>query len=197
MKALGYILTVLAATAASGAARAFDTVSSPLPLFAQDGQSALTSGSIFKSFYSGSDFSFASGWGLRGQPAGSRYFGYTHTFKNKVFADVQTRTGYMPLMGGGTVLGYDFSSVRLKTGYSMGRFQPFLAASVSVAAPQQLNALTFRPFGGASNGLNTATVGTRSFATVTAGFNYKVTNNLSFGAAVSVTNTNGNTGPRW
>ncbi|MCC2099247.1 MAG: hypothetical protein KDJ29_20325 [Hyphomicrobiales bacterium] len=197
MKPIRCILSAMMIAGAPAAALAFDSLSSPLPLFAQDGQPAFASGSIFKGFYSGSDFSFAGGGGLRGLPSETRYFGYRHTFKNKVFADVKTRSGFMPVMGGGSVLGYDFSSVRMKTGYSFGRFQPFIAASVSVAAPQQFDALTFKPFGGASNGLNSAAAGTRSLATVTAGFNYKVTNNLSFGAAVSVTGASGDTGPRW
>ena len=201
MKLTPYTIGLVFLASLATPALAFQPVSGPsptgLPLFAQTYGDSVSGKSPFKGFYAGEDFSFMGGSGLRGQKAGTQFFGYKHTFKNKIFADIQTRSGYQPLLGGGSTLGYDFSSVRLKTGYSFGRFRPFVASSFGVAAPERLDALTFAPFGSSPAGLNSAAAGTRSFATVSAGFDYKITNNLSFSAAVTVGTNNVNSGPRW
>ena len=197
MKQMRYSLGLILLTGMVSPVLAFQPVSGPLPMFAQSPEMGVSVESPWKGFYSGSDFSFMGGTGLRGQEAGSSYFGYKHTFKNKVFADIQTRSGYQPLLGGRSVVGYGFTSMRLKAGYDLGRFRPFIGTSFAVTSPERMDALTFSPFGGAPAGLNSAAVGARSFATVSAGFDYKITNNLSFSAAVSVGSNSGSVAPRW
>ena len=176
-------------------ALAFDTRSSTLPAFAQQPFAVQGEEALKGKFYSGiepfrlsmhGDFVRAFGQGIGNAPGAVSYAGYYRAFKNKSFADIRVRSGFAPSVSlGNSAGGYDFTSVNLKAGYNLGRFQPFVMARFGAANSNGFRGAGFIPNDNAARYFFSGPQTSASFVQVGAGFNYAVTNNITLGVAVS------------
>ncbi len=175
----------------AGCASAFESRTVNLPVFAQHPFSIHEDEALKGKFYSGVEpfgLSMHGGFGraFGAPPRQTAYSGYYRAFRNKSFTDIRVRSGYAPaLLSGGTARGYDFTTVDLKAGYNLGRFQPFLIARVGAANSRAFRGVGFAP---GDNGYQALFGGPRasaSFVQVGAGFNFAVSPNVSLGFSVS------------
>lgn len=119
-------------------------------------------------------------------PAGVGGFnpGYDFRIGQKYLLGVETKTG-IEATGGllGFASGFDASRTTMKFGYDMGSFKPFVMSSFTEVRPAfGMNAFSTTaavPSGGSPFAPSTRT------STVGAGFDYAVTDKLSFGVTVS------------
>ncbi|MDE2363267.1 MAG: hypothetical protein KGM42_11365 [Hyphomicrobiales bacterium] len=114
--------------------------------------------------------------------------GYDYRIGQKYLVGVQTTTGFAATSGLlGLAPGFDASRTSMKFGYDMGRFKPFVMSSFTNVGP------TFGMNSFAAGFSGAAPTAGAPFAarvsTVGAGFDYAVTNNLSFGVSVSASQT--------
>ena len=87
--------------------------------------------------------------------------------------------------------GFGYSASNAKFGYDLGRFKPFVAASFSeLRAP----AVGANPFAAGGAGFSNALSGAAKTTTVGAGFDYAITDKLSFGMSVSASQTSAGRG---
>ena len=116
--------------------------------------------------------------------------GYDFRIGPKYLVGVETTTAFAATSGLlGYSSGFDASRTTMKFGYDMGRFKPFVMSGYTQIGPSF--GAPFAAFGGAGA---VPTVGapfaaTAHAATVGAGFDYAVTNNLSFGMSLQATQT--------
>lgn len=129
------------------------------------------------------------------------YSGYTHKFSNDVYLSVRGGSGYSPFGGlgsnfaasGNGLSGFEFATTQFRLGYDMGRLKPYVTGSFAVATPVYGNALA--PPGTSLNTMLNPPGNTRSVTSLGAGFDFAVTNRLSFGVGVAVHNVNGGATP--
>lgn len=127
------------------------------------------------------------GWGTRGGFGAAVDVGYDRAFANHLVLGVEGATGYTPFSFANSRHGFDFARLDGQLGYDMGRVMPFVTAGVVVLKPDlrlrsgSLNA------GESLNALVNGTANAQAAATVGAGVDYALTNNLHVGVAVSVT----------
>ena len=165
-------------------ALAFEESSMSLPAFAASPQFSERVTSPWSAF-SNDGFSFS-----RTAPAGfagGKSVSFSQTFGKNLVLGVTATSGYsQSLFSGGTALGYDFSSTSVRVGYNMGRLTPFVTANSAFALPNLPGAGNFSfPGNSQTNAIASGAPGGKSFTSVGAGFDYAITNNLSFGIAVS------------
>jgi hypothetical protein len=117
---------------------------------------------------------------------GDAFAGYSHEFANNIVVGIDGITGFTSgSFRPGPSAGYDFAGASVKVGYDMGRLMPFVTTSVALAKPR----LGSHPgFAGATESMNDLLNGSSHLSTLTsvgAGFDYAITNRLSFELAVT------------
>lgn len=185
-------LAIVAATMAT--AQAFETRT--LPLLAQDrpafaGSEPSLTGDFWKGRYFGhTDFSLAPS-GIGSIVTNRSFSSFGKTFDDKSFVAMRSSSGFLPTLAGpGLARGYQFSSTQLKAGYNLGRFRPYVTANFSSLRADRIGGGAVSLPGTFYNPANTG-VNTQSFATIGAGVDFAITNNLSVGVGVSVGATSG------
>lgn len=157
----------------------FEIVQSPLPAFASGDQGlSFATGT----FVEREPFSFTP-FGPFGMASSFSRSGYDMKFANKITLGVRSGTGYLSSpfasgMLGGPTGGFNLSSTSVRLGYDYGRLKPYVAVDT-------LTSRSAFASPGASWNSPLTTQNEQSAARVSAGFNYSVTNNLSFGVGVS------------
>jgi opacity protein-like surface antigen len=180
-----------------GEARADDQVKTDaaptpqLPVFAANSQQAL---SPWTGLYAGTDI-FAvsrSGKGAKGVVGGGAFIGYNREFDNNLVLGIEASTGFAPgalqRSAYGRFNGFDYAAAKVKVGYDMGQFLPYLTAGVAIAKPDFGSHSGYVGLTNSFNDLLGSSGGARTFGMVGAGVDYKVTNNLTVGVAVSAGN---------
>jgi opacity protein-like surface antigen len=110
--------------------------------------------------------------------------GYDFRIGQKFLVGVDTKTGFAATDGlFGFAPGFDASRTSMKFGYDMGRFKPFVMSSFTDIRPS-FGAVSFSGIG-APPGVATPFAPSAKVSTVGAGFDYAVTDKLSFGVSVS------------
>jgi opacity protein-like surface antigen len=146
--------------------------------------------SIWNGAYVGTGVTFAATKGRKGQFGGDVFAGYDRRFDNNFVIGVRFDTGYSPLLNPtGLYQGVDFALGEVKVGYDFGRVTPYAFAGGGVAratafsSPLPDAATTMNGAFGAGPGFGVATVG--------AGLDYRITNNLTIGVQARVVNSPG------
>jgi opacity protein-like surface antigen len=167
-------------------AAAADVAPAPsLPLFAQTAQTEPQEPSVWSGLSIGSEFFAISGKGVRSGVGGDGFIGYNHAFANDVVVGVQTSAGYSPsLSRWSAAQGFDFASTNVKFGYDIGRFTPFVTADVVLAKPDRIGRGYTTPTDSVNN-LFDSSAGVKALGTVSAGFDYAITDALTVNVAVS------------
>jgi opacity protein-like surface antigen len=134
-------------------------------------------------FYMGSEMSVLSGKHVRNGVGAAAYGGYRARLDNSVIVAIEAGAGRTPLLTRQGWQSANFGFARAKVGYEMGRLTPYVTATGAFArvdnrfgaptAPDAVNAL----FSGEGR--------LRSAASVGAGFDYRINNNLSVGLSVN------------
>ena len=110
--------------------------------------------------------------------------GYDFRIGQKFLVGVDSRTGFAATDGlFGFAPGFDASRTSMKFGYDMGRFKPFVMSSFAEFRPT-IGAASFAG-AGAPPGVATPFAPSAKLSTVGAGFDYAITDKLSFGMSVS------------
>ncbi len=182
-------LALLTLCALGTPARAEDARSSGLPLFAATPGLTTNGDSFWKGLYAGTEVFALSRKGAKGQAGGGAYIGYDRLFSNNLVLGVRASAGYSPaLFQRNSFSGYDYATASVKAGYNMGRLTPYVTAGAVLAKPTTFG---FGTTGESINGVFGGGGTTKTFATVGAGFDYAVTNKLTVGVGVSVSNNRG------
>jgi outer membrane immunogenic protein len=178
---------VLAGLAALCASAKADEASAPtLPSLALNPEAS----SPWTGLYVGSEVTATFAKGSKPGFGGAAYAGYNHEFSNNLVLGVQGATGYAPsLFGHGR--GFDFAETSVKAGYDMGRFMPYVTASVVLAKPNTFGVPAYTGAADSMNSLFSSGGDLRAFGTVGAGFDYAINNNLSVGMEVRAGTGNG------
>ncbi len=157
-----------------------------LPILALDPQPAP---SIWSGFHVGTEvFAISGSRGVKGGFGGAVEAGYDHEFANNIVLGVEGSTGFTPYhLLNSRVRGFDYAAVDAKLGYDMGRLMPFVTAGVVLAKPNTGPGLGSFAADQSFNNLFNNSSGLKGAATVGAGVEYAVTNNLHVSVAVSVT----------
>ena len=115
-------------------------------------------------------------------------FGYDHRIGGKYLFGMEQKTGFE---AGGDLLGiasgFNFSRTNMKFGYDMGSFKPYVSASFADTRGPAFGVNVFA----APPDAATPFAFTSSATTVGAGFDYAITDKLSFGMSVSATQVSG------
>ena len=194
--AVAFALCGISGTAlAAGTPDTGDITQPALPTFALSAPPEQPS--PWTGLYVGSEvFGVSGGKGIRGGFGGSGFAGYDREFDNGVVVGVQGNAGYAPgLLKHSAITGFNFASTDVRVGYDMGRLMPFVTAGVGFAKP---NVRSLGGYTGAANSANdlfNSRGDLRSFATVGAGFAYKVTDKLTVELAVQAFHGNGIVAP--
>lgn len=114
--------------------------------------------------------------------------GYGYRIGGKYLFGMEQKTG---LAAGGDMLGlasgFGFSRTNVKFGYDMGAFKPYMSASFAETRGPAFGANVFA----APPDAATPFAFTSSATTVGAGFDYAITDQLSFGMSVSASQVSG------
>ena len=184
-------LGTLAVQALAVQARAQETHSPALPLFATAPGLATKAPSFWQGFYAGTELFAISRKGAKGQTGGGGYIGYNHPFTNNVVVGLKAGAGYAPsLYQRSGVSGFDYASTSVKLGYDLGRLMPYVTAGAVIARPTSFGG----GFGSTSESINSLTGpggGAKTFATIGAGFDYALTSKITVGVGVSAGNGRG------
>ena len=177
-----------AATSVSGQAQTLSTAS--LPSFASNPQAFAPGAANWNALIPAQGFySFSSG-GAGSNSSYGAFGGYAHKFSNNVFLDIRGGSGYAPtLFQRQGMQGFDYASTQFKIGYDLGRVRPYISGNFGVANPVSNN--PFALPGSNFNAVMNPMQGQRSFTSVGTGFDIAVTNKLSFGAGVYISQSRG------
>ncbi len=181
-------LIMIALCSGVTAVHAWDAPASRLPLFAStDSAPELTSSFWLGARMISGPFAFSQTM-LNMQGGSGNFAGYNHVFANKTFMSVTSGAGFTS-----SVNGHDFTSARVKFGYDMGRFRPYVTADALVTHPKPFAAQFGLPNEYYNGPLGPPGLNARnnSFVSAGAGFDYALTNKISIGVGVSVSNGNG------
>lgn len=109
---------------------------------------------------------------------------YDFRIGKNLLVGVDTKTGFAATDGlFGFAPGFDAARTSMKFGYDMGRFKPFVMSSFAEFRPT-IGAMSFAGAGGPP-GIATPFAPSAKVSTVGAGFDYAITDKLSFGMSVS------------
>ena len=174
---------LLAVASASAPALAFEFVRSPLPMMAANPQGFAGSASGWTAIEPAAGFTPFSVYGGLGMAGRSGFSGYKLDLGNKLSVNLNSGGGYAGFASG-PAGGYQFSSTNVQFNYDMGRFRPFVAFGVANVRPGMAGGFLpgADPVANFLNGQQPQ----RNFTSASAGFNFAVTNNISFGAAVTM-----------
>ena len=185
MQLTGAGLFTLGALAFCGFARAAEAPTDPLPTFARAPDAATDAASPWNGMYIGSEIFASIGRGSRGHVGGGGYLGYNREFDNKLVLGVEAGAGFSPAaFQRGPYGGYDYAKANVKLGYDMGRWMPFVTAGVGLAKSTAFSG-TFASTGDSINNLFGPSSNTKTFTSLGAGVDYKLTDKLTIGVAVS------------
>jgi opacity protein-like surface antigen len=165
------LLAALLTTAVAPGAQALEAWP-PLPSLALNPQAPAPG---WSGFYMGSEMSVLSGKHVRNGVGAAAYGGYRARLDNNVIVAIEAGAGRTPLLTRQGWQSANFGFARARVGYEMGRLTPYVTAAGMLAptAPDAVNAL----FSGEGR--------LRSAASVGAGFDYRINNNLSVGLSVN------------
>lgn len=180
----GIALAALAVT--SVPVRAFQE--QQLPLFAASAPFDEITISPWKNFASAPAFNFSAP-GAFAAP-GKSFTAVTAIKGTSLLLGVQSSAGYasgLSMQGfgsagfasAGLATGYDFGSQSVKLGVNMGRLVPYMTATTSFVRPAN-------NFGLAPIGNSFTSTPSKSFSSAGVGFDYAITDKMSFGVAVQV-----------
>jgi opacity protein-like surface antigen len=168
------------------------TAAPSLPSLAMDPQAS----SPWTGLYVGSEVMAAFAKGSKPGFGGAAFAGYNREFENNLVIGVQGSTGYAPyLFTHGPSRGFDFAESNVMVGYDMGRFMPYVTAGIALAKPNSFGVPAFTGAADSMNSLFSSGGDLRAFGTVGAGFDYAVTDKLTFGMAVTAGAGHGPFGP--
>jgi outer membrane immunogenic protein len=195
MRALPVLLVALCG--ASAPAFADDVVTPKLPTFALEQSPMPSPGatspatSPWTGLHVGTEVFAVSGKGVKGGVGGALVAGYDRELPNNFVIGIDFATGYAPsVFRNGPYKGFDYAATTAKVGYDMGRLMPFVTTSFAIARPN----ITSGGYLGATesaNDLFNSSSRLQGAASVGAGFDYAVTDNLHMGLAVSVGTSRG------
>lgn len=136
-------------------------------------------------FYVGGEIDAAFAKGSKPGFGGAGFGGYNHEFSNNLVLGVEAKTGYAPyLFASGPNHGFNFAETSAKVGYDMGRFMPYVTAGVAFAKPNTFGVPAYTGTADSLNSLFSSGGDLSAFGSVGAGFDYAITNNLTFGMEV-------------
>jgi hypothetical protein len=141
--------------------------------------------SMWNGLYVGTGVTFAAAKGQKGAFGGDVFAGYDKTFPSNLVLGVRFSTGYAPFLApNGRFQGFDYAMGTVKLGYEFGRVTPFVYAGGGLAratafpsAFPDANATMNGAFGQGPG------FGVTAFG---AGFDYHVTNNVTFSMSAGV-----------
>jgi opacity protein-like surface antigen len=167
---------------ASTPAASMPPASAPsLPTLALDPQAP----SPWAGLYVGSEVTAAFAKGAKPGFGGAGFVGYNHEFSNNLVIGFQGSAGYAPFVfAHSPYRGFDFGEADMKVGYDMGRFMPYVTAGVVLAKPNSFGVPTYTGATDSMNALFGPGGDLRGYGTVGAGFDYAVTDKLTFGMEV-------------
>jgi opacity protein-like surface antigen len=181
-----------AVCAISASAWADDATAPTLPSLALNPPAT----SPWTGFYVGSEFMAAFAKGSKPGFGGAGFAGYNHEFDNNLVLGVQATAGYAPfLFGQGPYRGFNYAETSVKAGYDMGRFMPYVTAGVGFAKAQSFGVPAYTGAANSMNELFSSGGDLHAVGMVGAGFDYAVTNNLTFGMEVRANAGRGPYGP--
>lgn len=161
----------------TGPAAAWEVINNGLPTFAAAESFAAGSGGAIDPA-AGLKFETVTGWNP----------GYNYRFGGKYLFGMEQKTG---LAAGGDMLGlasgFGFSQTSMKFGYDMGAFKPYVSASFAEAKRPAFGANVFA----APPDAATPFAFSSSATSVGAGFDYAITDKLSFGVSVNASQVSG------
>lgn len=194
MMVRGLALAIAALAATGTVARATDLSQPTLPTFAATVPPS--DPSPWTGLYLGTEvFAISGGKGVRGGFGGGGYAGYQHEFDNNWVVGIQGGVGYSPSVFNWAYRGFNYADVEARVGYDMGRLMPFVTVGGVVARPNGRALGGYGGVGDAANDLFNSNGDLRGFATVGAGFAYKLTPNTTVELAVQTYHGNGFVGP--
>lgn len=155
----------------------------PLPTFAQTPAPA---SNPWTGLYVGSSVFGSFGKGGHGFGGGVDV-GYSRAFDNHLVLGIEGSAGYMPVsFGNSNVKGFDFAATSVKVGYDMGRIMPFVTTGLVLAKPDLKVGPAYVTAADSVNDLFNSKGDTKALASVGAGVDVAVTNNLRVGVSASV-----------
>ncbi len=167
---------VLLLAGLTGPAAAWEVINNGLPTFAAAESFAAGSGGAEQ--VAGLKFETIKGWNP----------GYNYRFGGKYLFGLEQKTGFAA--GGdmlGVASGFSFSQTSMKFGYDMGAFKPYVSASFAEAKRPAFGANVFAAPPDAATPFAYAS----SATSVGAGFDYAITDKLSFGMSVNASQFSG------
>jgi outer membrane immunogenic protein len=174
-------LAALAALSALAASAQADQATPALPSLAVNPEAS----SPWTGLYVGSEVMATFAKGSKPGFGGAAFAGYNHEFANNLVLGIEGKVGYAPfLFGRGPYRGFNFAETSAKVGYDMGRFMPYLTAGVVVAKASAFGVPAYTGAADSINSLFGSGGDAQAFGTVGAGFDYAITNNLTFGMEV-------------
>ncbi len=121
--------------------------------------------------------------------------GYAGKIDDKVLLGIQSSSGNFPFALSGTPLNtVEYSATNVRLGYDMGKFTPYVASSIATAKPAFGPGAGFTSPFEINTNLQNPAFNQRTSASVGAGFNYSVTDNIHIGAGVNIGNNRGFSG---
>lgn len=146
--------------------------------------------------YVGTEVMGFSGGHMKGF-GGAGFVGYNHEFDNRLVVGIEGSVGYLPYsIQRNPFIGSDFAATRAKFGYDMGRLMPYVTIGALLAKPKSpgLGAFYLSPTD-SLNSILSSPSHVQTLGTVGAGFDYAVTDKLTFGLSVSAVKGRGQTAP--
>lgn len=169
----------------SGVASAQTLATASLPTFALNPAAFSSSQAIWQRLGDGVEFYSFSTAGSPSWAGAGAFAGYRQQLGGNFALELRTSSGFEPsFFHRNSFSGVEYASTQFRLSYDMGRLRPYVGVSASLANP--IGAPGFVIPGSTVNPLPSALFPTQSFTSVSAGFNYSVTNNVSVGVGVSV-----------
>ena len=142
-----------------------------------------TQGSQWSGLTMGSEMFVISRKGQKGLVGGGLNVSYLKPLENNFVLGVSGGMGHVPgSWGGNLAKGFDYAKANVKLGYDMGRVMPYVTAGGMIAKPNfNMNGLSPND---PVNSLFSGSGSVRGLATVGAGVDYAITNNLTVGVSV-------------
>ena len=154
-----------------------------LPSMALDPPAPPTS--PWSGLYVGTEMFAISGNG-KGHVGGGGVIGYNHEFANHIVVGIDAASGFAPFaFPHGSAKGFDYAETDVSVGYDMGRWMPYVTTGVVLAKPNASPGAGYVSASQSANNLFNSFGDTKAAATLGAGFDYAVTDNLHVGLSVS------------
>jgi opacity protein-like surface antigen len=154
----------------------------PLPSLALNPEAS----SPWTGLYVGSEVMATFAKGFKPGFGGAAFAGYNREFENNLVIGIQGSAGYAPyLVAHGPSRGFNFAETSFTIGYDMGRFMPYVTGGIALAKSESFGVPAFTGAADSMNSLFSSGGDLQAFGTVGAGFNYAITDKLTFGMEVT------------